>query len=309
MLSRVAERVYWLARYLERAEDTARLILVRHNAILDLPRPIQPGWGLLLDVLGSGAEFRQRPGAANEKNIISYVFADRENPSSIISVLTAARGNMRTTREVLPSEAWERVNSLYLSVARRSGKGLPRASRHSTLNHIIESCQQISGMLSGTMNHDEVYQFIRLGRFVERADMSTRLIDVGSADLMSAGDEALPYQNVLWISMLQSLSAYQMYRRSAGVNVQPDAVLEFLLRNREFPRATAYCLDEIEASMKKLPGGGKPVKVVQSLQRRVKKSRSRSLQGEDLHRLLDDLQLRMGNIQDAVATNWFSPVR
>ena len=146
MLSRVAQRIYWLSRYLERAEDSARLILVRHHSILDLPRSVQPGWGLLLDVLGAHEDFAGKRRAANENNIISYVFSDRDNPSSIISSLTAARENMRTTREVLPSETWERVNSLYLSVARRSNKTLPRGSRHNVLNNIVQSCQQITGM-------------------------------------------------------------------------------------------------------------------------------------------------------------------
>ncbi|MDH4039377.1 MAG: alpha-E domain-containing protein, partial [Gammaproteobacteria bacterium] len=169
MLARTAERAYWLGRFLERAENTARLILVRHNAILDLPKEVQPGWDLLLQVLGAEQDFASRPGVANEKNIISYVFGERENPSSIISSLTGARENIRTTREIMPSETWERINSLYLSVARRSNKDLPRSMRHSVLNNIIQSCQQITGMLSGTMNQDAPYQFIRLGRNLERA--------------------------------------------------------------------------------------------------------------------------------------------
>ena len=129
MLSRVAERVYWLGRFMERAENTARLLLVRHNAVLDLPKEVQPGWDLLLQVLGAEEKFAELSGAPTEKNIISFVFGERDNPSSIISSLTSARENMRTTREILPSETWERVNSLYLSVARRSNKTPPPSSR------------------------------------------------------------------------------------------------------------------------------------------------------------------------------------
>ena len=238
MLSSVAERIYWLARYLERAEDSARLILVRHNSILDLPRAVQPSWGLLLEVLGAKERFDVLPGAATENNIISYVFSERANLTSIISSLTAARENTRTTREVLPSEAWEHVNRLYLRVARRSTKGLPRSSRHSVLNGIINSCQQIAGMLSGTMKLDAAYQFLRMGVILERADMTTRIIDVGSADLMAAGEDSFPYQNVLWISVLQSLSAYQMYRLSVRANVNPADVVNFLFRSDVFPESS-----------------------------------------------------------------------
>ena len=255
MLSRVAERAFWLARYLERAEDTSRLILVRHNVTLDMPRSVQPDWEMLLEVLSAQEDFSSRPGTATEKNILGYVFGDKSNPSSIISSLKGARENMRTSREVLPSETWEQVNSLYLSVARRSSKGLPRSSRHSVLVSIIESIQQVTGMLSGCMNQDEAYQFIRLGRNVERADMSTRIIDVASADLMGAGEEALPYQNVLWMSVLQSLSAYQMYRLSMRNNVRASDVLEFLLHDKMFPRSIARCLLELEDSIRLLPRG------------------------------------------------------
>jgi uncharacterized alpha-E superfamily protein len=307
MLSRVAQRIYWLSRYLERAEDSARLILVRHHSILDLPRSVQPGWGLLLDVLGAHEDFAGKRRAANENNIISYVFSDRDNPSSIISSLTAARENMRTTREVLPSETWERVNSLYLSVARRSNKTLPRGSRHNVLNNIVQSCQQITGMLSGTMSADAAYQFIRLGRNLERADMTTRIIDVGSADLLGPGDESLPYQNVLWISVLQSLSAYQMYRLGVQANVQPEDVLEFLFRSNEFPRSLSHSLEQIERSMKQLPHNDPPLKVVRSVQRRLKRTRVSELRGEDLHLFIDELQLHLDKINQAIFEAWFSP--
>ena len=307
MLSRVAERAYWLARYLERAEDTSRLILVRHNAMLDMPRSVQPDWEMLLEVLGAGEDFAAKPGAATEKNILSFVFADRDGTSSIISSLGYARENMRTSREVLPSEAWERVNSLYLSVARRASKGLPRASRHSVLNGIIESSQQISGMLSGSMNQDEAYQFIRLGRNLERADMSTRIIDVASADLMGSGEDALPYQNVLWINVLQSLSAYQMYRLSMRNNVRAPDVLEFLLRSKVFPRAVERCLLEMEASIKLLPRGDAALKTVQSVHRKLKRTNVRELEGEALHRFLDSLQLKLTHVNEAIYATWFSP--
>jgi uncharacterized alpha-E superfamily protein len=307
MLSRVAERVYWSARYLERAEDTARLILVRHHSILDLPRSIQPGWELLLDVLGAKESFATLPGAATEKNIINYVYSERENPTSILSTLTSARENMRTTREVLPSESWERVNSLYLSVARRASKGLPRASRHSALNSVIQSCQQVTGMLAGTMNHDAAYQFVRLGRYLERADMSTRIIDVASAGLAAAGEDALPYQNMLWISVLESLSAYQMYRLSVQANVKPEDVVEFLLRNKNFPRAAAHCLQQIESSMRSLPRHEHAIKVVRSVQRKLKRTNCRELHGQALHDFIDDFQLRLHTLHQAVSDSWFTP--
>lgn len=307
MLSRTAERVYWLGRFLERAENTARLILVRHNAILDLPREVQPGWDLLLQVLGAEQNFAALPGVANEKNIISYVFGERENPSSIISSLTGARENIRTTREIMPSETWERINSLYLSVARRSQKDLPRGVRHSVLNNIVQSCQQITGMLAGTMNQDAAYQFIRLGRNLERADMSTRIIDAASAGLMGKVEDTSPYRNVLWISVLQSLSAYQMYRLNVQRNVSPQDVLEFLFQSRVFPRSVGHCLGEIERSMKLLPDFKSAVAVVSKVRRKLTATDCSVLVDLALHDFIDDLQVELVAVHSAIASAWFTP--
>jgi uncharacterized alpha-E superfamily protein len=307
MLARTAERVYWLGRFLERAENTARLILVRHHAILDLPKEVQPGWDLLLQVLGAEQDFAALSGAANEKNIISFVFGERENPSSIISSLTSARENMRTTREIMPSETWERINSLYLSVARRSNKDLPRGVRHSVLNNIIQSCQQITGMLAGTMNQDAAYQFIRMGRNLERADMSTRIIDAASAGLMGNLEDISPYRNVLWISVLQSLSAYQMYRLNVQRNVSPQDVLEFLFQSRIFPRAVAHCLAEIEYSMTLLPEHKPALAAAEKVLKKLASTDCGELVDSELHGFIDDLQLQLVDVHGAIVGTWFSP--
>jgi len=306
MLSRVAERVYWLGRFLERTENTARLLLVRHNAVLDLPKEVQPGWDLLLQVLGAEEAFSKLPGAATEKNIISFVFGERANPSSIISSLTAARENMRTTREILPSETWERVNSLYLSVARRSNKDLPRGVRHAVLNNIVQCCQQVTGMLAGSMNHDAAYQFVRLGRNLERADMSTRIIDAASAGLMGDIEETSPFRNVLWISVLQSLSAYQMYRLDVRSTVNRQDVLAFLFQSTVFPRAIAHSLLEIENSMKLLPDPKNARDVVATLRRQLKETDCSALAGSELHNFIDVLQMQLVEVHSAIAVRWFT---
>ncbi|MDH5324879.1 MAG: alpha-E domain-containing protein [Gammaproteobacteria bacterium] len=307
MLSRVAERLYWFARYVERTENTARLLLVRHNLILDLPTSVQPGWDLLIDVMGVRESIAGAQVKSIEKNVVSFVFGDRENPSSIISSLAAARENMRITREVMPSETWERINSLYLSVARRGKKNLPRNSRHKVLNDIIQRCQQITGMLAGCMNHEDAYHFIRIGRNLERGDMSTRIIDVGSAHLLGADDEVLLYRNALWVSVLQSLSAYQMYRLNVRRKVRPDDVLEFLMRNPVFPRSLGHTLQEIEDSVSALPLNVVPIKVIRSVKQKLKSTEVSELRGNALHEFIDELQLQLGKIHHAIVSTWFQP--
>lgn len=307
MLSRVAERLYWMARYIERTENTARLMLVQNHLILDLPKHIRPGWDLMVEVLGVNTAFAAQPGKPTEKNTISFLFGSRENSSSILSSLAEARENIRTTREILPTETWERINSLYLSVAQRGARGLPGNLRHRVLNDIIQRCQQITGMLAGSMNNDDAYQFIRIGRNLERADMSTRIIDTASARLMGEREEILPFRNVLWVSVLKSLSAYQMYRLSVRRNVNPDDVLHFLLNSRTFPRALAHTLDEIDTSIGMLPRNGEPLAAIARVKQALAGTDTGTLRNTALHAFIDEMQLMLDGIHDAINRTWFDP--
>lgn len=310
MLSRSAERLYWFARYIERAENTARLMLVHHHLILDLPKHVRPSWGLLIDVLGANEEFEKTGKKISEKNANEFVFGSRENFGSIISSLKAARENIRTTREVMPSDAWERVNSLYLSVARRGKQGLPRSTRHKVLNDIILRCQQITGMLSGTMNEDEAYQFIRIGRNLERADMTTRIIDVGSAQLLENDDnheEGNTYRAALWVSVLKSLSAHQMYNQHVSNRINASDVLAFLLQSKLFPRSDIHALQEIKSSISSLPRAEEPVKIIDEVQQELSDAKIPSLRGKELHAFIDELQLHLEQIHEIIFKTWFDP--
>lgn len=307
MLSRVAERLYWFARYVERTENTARLMLVQHQLTLDLPAKVRPSWSQLIDVMGATEGFRRTPGRATEKSVIAFVFGDRDNPASILSCLGHARENMRTTREVMPSEVWERINSLYLSVARRGVRDLPRSVRHRVLNDIIQRCQQITGMLAGCMSHGDSYQFVRIGRNLERGDMSSRIIDVGSAQLLGADEEVLPYQNTLWIGVLKSLSAHQMYRQSIRRKVSPGDVLEFLFHSDTCPRALAHTLTEIAISLKKLPRNKQALTVVKRVETSLRETDIGQLRGLELHEFIDQLQIELGLIHEVIYHSWFAP--
>lgn len=307
MLSRVGEQLYWLARYIERIENTARLMLVQHHLVLDLPTGIRPGWELMVDVSGTRDLFDSLHLKPTDKNLVGFLFGSRDNPGSIMSSLAAARENIRITREVMPTETWERLNSLYLSVAQRSARALPGNTRHRVLNDIIQRCQQITGMLAGSMNNDYAYQFIRIGRNLERADMSTRIIDTASANLLGESDEFLPYRGVLWVSVLKSLSAYQMYRLNVRRNVNPEDVLQFLLHSKVFPRAVTHTLNEIETSISLLPHNDEAAATVAGVRRMLGKANTGALKGEALHRFIDDMQLELQRIHDTINRTWFAP--
>ncbi|GAB6040957.1 alpha-E domain-containing protein [Endothiovibrio diazotrophicus] len=308
MLSRVAERLYWFARYVERVENTARLMLVRHQLILDLPTTVQPGWELLVKVLGAEAAYAElHGGRPTEKNVIRFVFGDRDNHSSILSSLGAARENVRTSREVLPSDTWERVNSLYLSVAQRANRELPRSARHKVLNDVIQRCQQLTGMLAGCMTHDAAYQFIRIGRNLERGDMGSRIVDVGGSDLMGDDEERRPFRNALWISVLKSQSGYQAYRLNVRHTVRPEDVLEFLLRNPLFPRSLLHTLGEIATSMERLPRHEEPLEFIRETERKLAATDVGQLRGEELHQFIDNVQRCLNEAHGAISGTWFHP--
>ena len=167
MLSRVAENIYWMARYIERAEDTARLVNVTTNLVLDLPKKVSFEWGTLVDITGYGDIFKERYGVADERNVVRFMVGEVNNPGSVIRSLDLARENARTIRDIIPRESWEQINNFYLKSKANLQQGLSRSGRYDYLRWTILGAQTITGMLAGTMNHDAGYDFLRMGRNLE----------------------------------------------------------------------------------------------------------------------------------------------
>ena len=181
LLSRVAERIYWSARYLERAETTSRLARVYGNLLLDLPRQAGLKWDAVIQIT---RRRRNLPRAASEprpRHGRAVLRRGRDNPSSVRSSLLNARESIRTTRDIVPSEAWRSVNELCMYVSEELDAVTSHRRRYGIHTRVVEGCQQISGLLHDTMSHDSGYQFFRVGRGIERADMTTRIIDVAAA--------------------------------------------------------------------------------------------------------------------------------
>ncbi|MCB1687475.1 MAG: alpha-E domain-containing protein [Halioglobus sp.] len=318
MLSRVAERIYWLGRYMERTENTARLINVNSNLLLDLPRGTQIGWSMLIDIMGCNSEFDVRKTKSEELSIMHFLLSDHSSPVSIMASLRMARENGRTTREIIPTEAWELLNDTYLFARENAGKAAGRAGRSRFLKHIIERAQQFTGLLAGAMSHTSAYDFIRLGRNLERADMSTRIIDVGSGNLITqlkAGlqqqdQESDPYNSILWMSVLQSLSGYQMYRQHVQDRVNAEDVVAFIIQDVDFPRAVAGCLTQLVICLNRLPNAESALHSVASTQRRIGSvDISDILRDDKLHEFIDTVQMHIAAIHDDIAATWFLPVR
>ena len=303
LLSRVAEHVYWAARYLERAEATARLVEVHSKLFLDLPRAAGLGWAPLLFVTGAADDVA----SPTEEAVVRLLTADASHDGSVRSCIAAARTNLRITRSVLPESAWEELNALHLWVEENAPHAVERRTRLSWTNTVIRRCQMLTGLLGGVMSHDEVWSFLEIGRNVERADMTTRVIDVQAGVILDDVDARLvPYADVSWSSVLRSLSAHQMFLRTTRAGVSGGEALKFLLRNPQFPRSVEHCLLQTANSLLELPFYDGPMAACAGAQGLLVDADVEALDAAALHRFIDRLQLGIGTLHDAVRETYFT---
>ena len=310
MLSRVAEHLYWMARYLERAENTARLVNVNGSLILDLPKHARPGWSSLISITGADETFYKHYPSAAEGHVVKFMLADDENPGSILSSIRSARENARTIRDIIPREAWEQINELHLKARENLASGLSPKWRHAFLSEVILSVQMISGILNEGMSHDAGHKFMNIGCNLERADMTTRIIDVRSLNLSQKdkADALKPFENILWMSVLKSLTAWQMYRRHMQASVSRDAVLKFLLQDNQFPRAFRFCLDKVENYLERLPRSEAVLQALSPLKSQIEAANPEKLVQNELMEYIDQLQIKLGDIHIAIGKNYFGEV-
>jgi uncharacterized alpha-E superfamily protein len=307
MLSRVAENLYWLGRYVERAENTARMVNVNANLLLDLPKGTTPEWQPLVAITGADGLYRERHGPGyDERTALRFLIAETTNPGSMLSSLSLARENARTIRDFIPREAWEQINEMYLHAKDNLASGLSKRGRYPYLKRVILGAQTLTGMLAGTMTNDAGYDFLRIGRNLERADMTIRLLDVRSASLLPDDPHALrPFENILWMSVLKSLTAYQMYRRKMQARVRRQDVLSFLFKDTDFPRAFLHCLSVVEHGLWRLPRNDVPLRATSRVQRTVQGAEVAAMSQAELHAFIDQLEIAIGHLSDEISRTYF----
>ena len=308
MLSRVAENVYWLARYLERAENTARIVNVNANLLLDLPPEYRPGWLPLIDITGSRELFDAREKRAEERDVVHFLIADLDNPGSILSSVRSARENARMLRDVLPNEVWEHMNELFMEIKEKLPAALSKRIRFHFLQRIIRGMQALTGELEGTMSRNDAFTLLMLGRNLERADMTSRIIDVRSAQLLPEDAPGFgPFATIQWLNLLKSLSGYQMYRLSQRTHVSRSAVLEFVLRDLRFPRACQFCLKEVEHFLRALPRSAGVLGSLGGARSFLDKATLATLDQAALHEFIDRLQVHIIVVHEGIAQTYFPP--
>ncbi|TAL46578.1 MAG: alpha-E domain-containing protein, partial [Methylovulum sp.] len=222
------------------------------------------------------------------------------------SSLSAARENIRTSRELLPDEAWEQVNEMYLFTKSNLDTVSNRRSRVLFLKEILKGCQRFTGLLSGYMSHNHPYRFIRLGRNLERADMTSRILDLASLLLAeSRSDELRQYETILWMNILTALNALLMYRQHVRSRVKGDDVLNFLLLDTNLPRSVRCCLMEISDCINQLPNPDALPQRLSELENYVQAIDTHQTTQLQLRAILDDLQNKLGALHGQIADNWF----
>jgi uncharacterized alpha-E superfamily protein len=257
MLSRTADHLFWMARYMERAENTARMLDVNYQTAL-LPQSAavaEQGWQGLLSISELTRDYTTRYGAIQPRQVMSYMVKDDRNPSSILACLRAARENARAVRGTLTTEVWETTNQTWLEFNRMLADGTLARDPASLFEWVKFRSHLSRGVTVGTMLQDEAFHFLRIGSFLERADNTARLLDVKfhavQSDFYGAADERdSEYDFYHWSAILRSVSGFEVYRKVYRNVIQPEKVAELLILRHDMPRSLAACVNEVVTNLK-----------------------------------------------------------
>jgi uncharacterized alpha-E superfamily protein len=312
MLSRVADSLCWLSRYVERAENVARFIDVNLNLLLDVGAQGTSQWDPLVYITGDDKEFYEKYATATQENVIRFLTFDRENPNSILSCLAAARENARASREMISSQMWEELNKFYLLVRDARNDNLAITAPYGFFDRIKRASYSLEGVTHVTMSHGEAWHFGRLGQMLERGDKTSRILDVKYYLLLpNLSDIGTPLDMRQWATLLKSASGLEMYRRAHG-RLTPKSVVEFLLLNREFPRAIHCCMYQAQRSLLEISGGNENYPRLHS-ERLLGKLRSefsyadiQVIMDNGLHEFIDNLQAKINDIGEAIFDDFFA---
>lgn len=312
MLSRVANSIYWMSRNIERAENYARFIQVNLNLSPDLPEEAVEQWEPLVMTTGDQSLFKAQFSEATRDHVIYFLTADPKNPNSILSCLNAARENARSVREIISSEMWEQVNRFYLAVKEGVSGEVFMQNPHVFFTKVKEGSHLFVGITDATMSHGEGWHFSRIGRLIERADKTSRILDVKYYFLLpSVQDVGTSLDNTQWAALLSSASALEMYRKRYGA-ISPNRVAEFLILAPEFPRAIRYCLIKAGDSLHGISGSeiglyqNLAEKRLGRLQAELAYADVDELMSGGLHEFLDSFQAKLNLVGEAIAETFFT---
>lgn len=312
MLSRVANSLYWMARYIERAENIARIVDVNLQLLLDLhdldEQKLAEYWLPIVQSTGDEAAFFKLHRKPTAKAISEFLVFQNENPNSIVQSICQARENARMVRDQITLELWEELNRLYLFVRSPQARKVWGRSASEFFQEIKAASLHLIGIVSATLVHDEGWWFIQCGQFLERADKTTRILDVRYRTLPERGVPAAinPTDALEWSAVLRSCSAWDAYRAIHGADVHPRFVAEFLLLNDDFPRSVRFCVSELNHALRRISGVveghfcNDAEKLTGRLLAELQFSTVDEIFERGLHQYLDDVQTKLNEIGNAL---------
>ncbi|QDU30088.1 hypothetical protein ETAA8_52070 [Anatilimnocola aggregata] len=312
MLSRVADSIFWMSRAIERAQNIARFINVNLKLSLELGPAAQSQWAPLIYTSGDQERFAELYGEFTQRNVIDFLAFDSKNDNSIVSCLRTARENARTVREMISTMMWEELNKFFLSVRAAANDQTILDSPYEFFTQVILASHLMEGITDATMSHDEPWHFARLGRLLERADKTSRILDVKYFILLpSVGDVGTNIDTIQWGALLESASALEMYRKRHG-RIAPESVADFLILDREFPRAMHHCLIESEKSLSAI-AGGRADRVYNVAEQKLGRLRAdvnysliREIIDGGLHEFIDGFQVKLNEVGAAIHETFFA---
>ncbi len=294
MLSSTAEKTYWLSRYIERIENTSRLIIVNSDLLLDIPHDESDDLKHLIQITGHLNDFKKKN---TKENVFYFLIQDKKNPSSIKFSIEMAKMNSRYLLTMLPKSAWEQFNNLYLDF---NSKNKPYSE---DLYQIIRNSQRFFAIISDGMQRNDVFNFIKLGRFIERADMLSRIIE--DQILRKENHVNKYYQNLQWSSVLRSVNGFESFKTINKDNLSQEVVLKFLIMEKLFPRSLKYCVEKLLEVQKYLPKSSLVKKDISIL---LEDFSNDELFRNDkkMLKLLDNFQLGLINVDKAINDRFFN---
>jgi len=312
MLSRVANSLYWLSRYIERADNVARILDVNLQLLLDFRRlddeHLARHWTPIVQSTGDEDHFFKLYDEANGRTVTEYFVFQRENPNSIVSSIAQARENARMVRDQITIEMWEEINRIHLLVRSERAKRIWNSSPAEFFHEIRTSSCDLQGLINSTIPRNEGWYFLQVGKYLERADKTTRILDLRHENLPVRGaPDPLSQTDALeWSAVLRSCSAWDAYRHIHGVDVGPRRVSHLLLLSPEFPRSVRFCVSELDTALRAL-SGVPPGRFWNEVEKRSGRLLSELLFSEiddifdgGLHEYLDDVQVKLNSIGEAL---------
>ena len=294
MLASIAEKTYWLSRYIERIENTSRLINVNSDLLLDIPYEGSDDLKHLIKITGHINDFKKKN---TKENVYYFLIQDESNPSSIKYSIEMAKMNSRYLLTMLPKSAWEQFNNLYIDF---NSKHKPHSE---DLYRIIRNSQRFFAIITDGMQRNDVFNFIKLGRFIERADMLSRIIE--DQILRKENYVNKYYQNLQWSSVLRSINGFESFKLINKDNLNQEIVLRFMIMEKLFPRSLKYCVNkllEVQRFLPKSPSIKKDISIL------LKDFTNENLYKNDKKMLktLDDFQFGLINLDKTVKENFFN---